>query len=258
MKRYIAWFGLVLGLPAVMGAKGSCGAINSTDPAPDVEGQWSVAYDNTMDITVKVGGAVYQKTLPGTGGAFVIDHAGTQLMFDIDCSRPEVICPNEVWPTQVSIDQRDPMFQHRMWVKIPTQTCSGQTVAPKPSECGAGTLNPDCKPICMGTVTTGSADAFGLIAENGSNFNLLLGGGVATNGINCALLGVSWAKADLINVGTSTSPDWRSTDMKNGEVKTAFAGGCLWAGDPNMTGQLQALVVGASVEITTPFTAKHL
>jgi len=244
----------VVALPVLMGAKGGCGAINSTDPAPDVTANWGISYGNQMEIDVKVGGAVYHQSLPAAGGTFAVTHQGQPLMFNIDCSRADVICPSEVWPNEVAADQRDEMYQHRMWVKIPTQTCSGKEVPPKASECGANTLNPDCKPVCDGTVTTGSADAFGLINEAGSAFDLFLGAGVATNGVNCALLGVSLAHADLTTTGVPQSADWTATAMKNGTVKTAYAGGCLWAGDPNMTGTLQALVVGASVEISTPFT----
>jgi hypothetical protein len=247
-------FALVASLPFTMAAKGGCGPINSTDPAPDVTGQWGIQYGNTMTIDIKIGGAVYHASLPNNGGVFTITHDGKPFEFNIDCSRADVICPSEVWPSEVGVDQRDPMYEHRMWVKIPTQTCSGQLVAPPANQCGAGTLNPECKPVCNGTLTTSSADAFGVIAENGSSFDLLLGGGAATNGINCALLGVSWAHADLTTTGAASSANWEAVTMKNGEVKTAYAGGCLWAGDPQMTGTTQALVLAASVEISTPFT----
>jgi hypothetical protein len=239
-----------------MGAKGGCGgAISSTDPAPDVAGQWNVAYASTMEVDVTIGGAVYHQSLSNQGGAFSVTHQGQPISFDIDCSRPDVICPSEVWPTSVAIDQRDPMYPHRMWVNIPTQSCSGQLVQPAASECGTGTLNPDCKPVCSGTVTTSSADAFGVIAEDGLSFNLLLGGGVATNGYNCALLGISWAQASLVNSGAASTSNWESTAMSDGQIKTAYAGGCIWAGDPNQDGKTAALLVGATVEISTAFTA---
>lgn len=230
-------------------------APSSTDPAPNVTGNWAVAYGNDLDVKVTIGGAVYHQTLSSQGGSFTINHQGTVLDFDLDCGRPDVICPSEVWPAQVAIDQRDPTYEHRMWVKIPTQTCSLPLSAPKASDCGAGTVNPECKPVCEGVLTTGSADAFGLIAESGASFDLFLGGTAASNGLNCALLGVSWAHADLRTTGTPNSAAWSATTMDNGEIKTAYAGGCIWAGDPNMTGNLHALVVGATVEITTAFSA---
>jgi hypothetical protein len=252
-------FGLIVTLPFTMGARGGCGgALDSMAPAPDVAGNWAVSYGSTMEVDVDIGGTLYHSSLPLGGGAFTVVHAGQPLQFSVDCSRPEVVCPSEVWPNAVSIDQRDPTFPHRMWVRIPTQTCSGSEVAPDPTKCGAGTNNPDCKPVCTGTVTTSASDAFGVIDDAGDAFDLLLGAGVATNGLNCALLGLSSAHASLVDTGAVDSVDWQAQQMTDGTVKTAYAGGCLWAGDPNMSGQLQALVVGASVTLTTPFTATRI
>jgi len=44
----------------------------------------------------------------------------------------------------------------------------------------------------------------------------------------------------------------------NGLVTVGYGGGCLWAGDPNMDGELEALVVGASVTFTTGFSGARL
>jgi hypothetical protein len=48
---------------------------------------------------------------------------------------------------------------------------------------------------------------------------------------------------------------WRAIAMQNGEVRTGYAGGCLWAGDPDMDGETQALVLGASLTLGVDFTA---
>jgi hypothetical protein len=255
MRKSLGLVILVASLPWTMGANGC--SFSSTAPAPNVTGQWAVDYQSTMQVDVTIGGAVYHQTLGPTGGAFSVLHDGAQLDFNVDCSRPEVVCPSEVWPTSVAIDQRDATYQHRMWVKIPTQTCMGTLAAPDPSQCGAGTLNPDCKPVCSGPVATSSADAFGLIADDGGSFGLLLGGGVISNGLNCALLGASWAQANIVSTGSADHQPWTAESMTAGSVKTAYAGGCLWAGDPNLSGALQPLVVNASVELTTPFTANR-
>lgn len=250
---------LLCGLPFLMGADngGGCGGtFGSTSPAPDVSGNWAITYGSTMEVDVKVGGSTYHQSLSPSGGTFSFMHQGAAFSFNIDCSRPEVVCPSEVWPTQVSIDQRDATYQHRMWVKIPTQSCSGQTVAPLPAECGAGTTNPDCKPVCTGTVTTSSADAFGLISEPGTDFNLLLGAGVATNGVNCVLLGISAATARLET--TKLGSLWTASGMTGGAVKTGYAGGCLWTGAVDAQGKPSATVLGATVEISTAFTGKKL
>lgn len=244
-------------LPFLIGADGGCGAFTSTTPAPDVTGKWAITYGNTLAVKVTIGGSVYSQNLSASGGNFSITHQGKPYSFNLDCARPEVVCPSEVWPTTVDIDQRDAMYKHRMWVKIPTQQCSGMTMAPQASQCGSGTPNPECKPVCSGAVTTTTADAFGLISETGDRFDLLLGGGFASNGVNCALLGISGASATLLSTGKGV--DWQGTQMTNGSVKTGFAGGCLWVGavDP-LTGKPEALVLGASLEISTPFTGKRL
>jgi hypothetical protein len=253
MKR--TWLAFVL--PFLMGAqgKGCGGAVSSTDPAPKVAGTWAIEYSTTTEVDVRIGGAVYHKSLPNSGGAFSITHQGKPISFELDCTRPEVVCPSEVWPTRVTIDQREAMYPHRMWVSIPTQSCSGPLVAPETSKCGSGTNNPDCDPVCDGEITTTTNEAFGVINDPGTKFDLLLGGGVASNGYNCALIGISYAKAELVNSGSAAAPaSWQSNQMKNGAVKTAYAGGCLWLGDPDMDGQLEALVLGATVEISTGFT----
>lgn len=239
---------------ALVGADG-CRAVSSTSPAPDVAGDWAVTYGDTFDVDVAIGGAHYTATVPETGGMVHVEHAGTGFDFMLDCSRPEVVCPSEVWPSRVSIDQRDRTYQHRMWVAIPSQTCSVALTPPDPETCGEGTSNPDCDDVCDGEITTTTRDAFGVIAENGRSFELLLGGGAASNGINCVLLGLSVAEADLVNEGSAAGNDWRSTGMENGEVRTGYAGGCLWVGDPEMTGEAQALVLGASITISVPFDA---
>ena len=258
MKKWtrITLLGIVVcagGLPLLMGADGGCGAFTSTSDAPNVAGRWAITYGTDLTVKVNLGGAVYSQPLPACGGAFSVTHQGKPYAFNLDCNRPEVVCPSEVWPTLVDIDQRDAMYKHRMWVKIPVQQCSGQTVAPAKADCGIGTPNPDCKPVCMGTLTTTTSDAFGLISEAGNKFDLLLGGTFATNGVNCALLGISSASANLTTTGTGAL--WQATELRTGVIQTGFAGGCLWVGaiDPQ-TGKPEALVLGASIELSTSFS----
>src|SRR5688572_26910180 len=134
---------VVAAVPLLGGARG-CGAVNSESPAPDVGGAWNVAYEPTLDVEVNIGGSISDRT-------FTVNHAGTTITFDVDCSRPEVICPQEGWPETVTASMRDARFPHRMWVRIPRQECSGSIVQPDPSECGEGTTNPDCEQVCDGT-----------------------------------------------------------------------------------------------------------
>jgi hypothetical protein len=245
-----------LGVPLVTGAKGDCGAVNSRTAAPDVEGAWSVAYDDSLAVEIAIGGAVHTREIGAGGGTITIDHDGVPFTFDLDCSRVEVVCPSEAWPEEVTAAMREPEFPHRMWVTLPMQECNGTRRAALASECGDGTSNPDCEDVCEGEVITRPRDTFGVIGEDGTSFQLFLGAGIATNGVNCALLGVSEAHADLRTTG-SPEGDWQAIAMENGEVIASYSGGCLWVGDPDMDAELEALAVGASVKFTTGFTASR-
>ncbi len=246
---------LVLALPLLGGAKGDGCAANSKSPAPDVNGWWDVTYDDTIGVEVKIGAAVYTRELGAQGGVIDITHEGRPLRFDLDCGRPEVLCPSEAWPTSVLAEQRDAGFEHRMYVTLPTQRCTGALERPAAGSCGAGTNNPECKDVCTGDVVTENRETFGVIGETGETFRLYLGAGIATNGFNCAVLGWSVADAALRTEGTADAGDWSAVAMDAGLVTIGYAGGCLWAGDPNMDGQLEALVASASVKFTTGFTA---
>ncbi|WP_428261260.1 hypothetical protein [Haliangium sp.] len=245
-------------LPLTMGAQGDGCAANSQSPVPDVEGEWAITYDDQLDVTITIGGATYNETLGAEGGVVTIEHEGQPLSFDLDCDRPEVLCPSESWPESVSITQPNPNFPHRMHVVLPEQRCVGTLVAPDPAECGPGTLNEDCDQVCDGTIEVREAIRFGSIGERGDSFRLFLGGGIASNGINCALLGWSVADAALDTRGEPAAEDYTATSMSAGLVTVAYAGGCLWAGDPNMDGELEALVLGAGVSFSTGFTGERL
>jgi hypothetical protein len=246
---------LLLALPLLGGAQGDGCAANSRSPAPDVTGWWDVTYDDTLDVEIKIGASTYTSQLGPQGGIINITHEGRPLSFNLDCARPEIICPSEAWPRAVLAEQRDVGLEHRMYVTLPTQRCTGALTRPTAGTCGVGTGNPDCNDVCSGDVVTENRETFGVIGESGQTFRLYLGAGIATNGFNCALLGWSVADASLATEGAASSDDWVATGMDAGLVTVGYAGGCLWAGDPNMDGQLEALVAGASIKFTTGFTA---
>ncbi len=249
---------LALGLlPLCVAAKGDGCAANSRTEAPDVSGEWAVSYDDMLDVTIRIGGAVYNAQIGAQGGAIDIEHEGKPLHFDLDCARPEVVCPSEAWPETISVEQRNVQFEHRMIVTLPEQECTTPLVDPLAEECGEGTLNPDCEQVCEGAISVRDRERFGVIGEAGDSFRLYLGAGLATNGINCALLGVSLADAELVNSGDGTDA-WRSEEMAAGLVTVAYGGACLWAGDPDMDQQLEALVLGASIEFRTGFTGTRI
>jgi len=237
-----------------MGAQGDCGNVNSKAPAPDVTGDWDISYDDTLGVEIEIGGAVYTEEIGIAGGSVTINHAGSPFEFDLDCARPEVVCPSEAWPATVAVEQRNARFPSRFWTTLPKEVCSGTTRAPASDECGEGTSNPDCEDVCDGDITVQERDVFGVIGEGGDTFRITLGAGVATNGINCALLGVSFADADLVTEGDAESDDWTATAFDPGIVSAQYSGGCLWLGDPDGDQQLEAVAVGAKLTFTTGFT----
>jgi hypothetical protein len=246
-KLYLA----LLGLPFAMGAQGDGCAAGSKSPAPDVRGTWDVTYDDTIGVEVKIGGAVYTAELGAAGGAVTINHQGKPYTFDLDCSRPDIVCPSEAWPGRVLVEQRDVDHQHQMIVNLPSAQCSGALTKPAPGMCGTGTNNPNCDLVCGGNVTVKTAEAFGVIGEAGESFRLFLGGGIVTNGLNCAMLGYSVADADLVTTGAK-GDDWEATAMRAGLVTIGYAGACVFAGTHN--GETDAVLVGAEVKFTTGFT----
>ena len=165
-----------------------------------------------------------------------------------------MVCPSEVWPAEVSIRQDDPNYPHRIWMQVPSTECQGSLVAPDPATCGPDTNNPDCEKVCDGETTTVTKEAFGTVDEGGDDFWIGLNATAASNGINCLMIGGSIAQGELTTTGSAETEDWKATDAK-GDVVTAFAGGCLWVGDPNMDGELEALVLGGTIKLATGFSA---
>lgn len=226
----------------MMGAAGDGCAAGSTAPAPDVAGTWAITYDDTIDVEAAIGGATYSAQLGANGGAFTIGG----YTFDLDCSRPDVVCPSKAWPNQVVIDQDNVTYPHQMIVNLPQAQCQGSLV--KPTSCGSGTNNPNCDLVCDGDVDVAAAQAFGVIGEAGDSFRLYLGGGIVSNGINCAMLGYSVADADLETA--KAIGDWAATAMQSGLVTIGYSGACLFAG----TGGDAAVLAGAELTFTTGFT----
>lgn len=240
--------------PMLGGADG-CSNAFSESPAPDMTGTWDVSYDDRLDVTVTIGGATYTEELGPQGGTLTIDHGGRPFTFDLDCTRPEVVCPSEVWPSEVGFRQNDDRYPHRIWLQIPQQSCTGRLIDPDPSECGASTNNPDCEQVCNGEVTTRTAEAFGTIDEPGERWRVGLGASFTSNGINCVLLGTSVADGALETRGNADDPETWEAVGSVGDVITTYGGGCLWAGDPDMDGELEALVLSAQVRFATGFDA---
>ncbi len=102
---------------------------------PDVTGNWALSWDNNMDVTITIGGAVYEESLGAQGGVMTIDHEGTPITFELDCSLDVVVCPSEVWPAHMELEQRDEHFPRNVYMTIPISECDGQLTATDPADC---------------------------------------------------------------------------------------------------------------------------
>ncbi|MCB9730003.1 MAG: hypothetical protein H6744_18595 [Deltaproteobacteria bacterium] len=244
---------LSLCVPALMGADGSSSGCGQHEDMPDVSGSWAVDYDDSMMVELKIGGSVYTRTLGPEGGVITVEHDGVPLSFDLDCSRADVLCPSEAWPETVKMAQPDRDWEAHVELTLPSQRCDGTLVPADPTRCGAGTRNPDCDDVCEGTVTTTSTKRAGLLSKGGDRLSVLLGAAAASNGVNCLLLGLSVAEADVVSEGGPRSVRWEAVRLEQGHVTTGYAGGCLFAGSSP-----DALVAGASIKVTTGFEANRL
>jgi hypothetical protein len=251
----------VLAAGTLMGAGGDdeggrgCGSLFSKSEAPDMAGTYVIDYDDSLAVEIAIGGAVYTAEVGVQGGVIEIEHEGQPLTFDLDCAREEIVCPSEAWPGTVKAEQRSAEFPHQVHILLPVQECTVALRSPAASECGEGTDNPDCDDVCDGEMKRVEKAVLGSISEDGDAFDILLGAGVATNGINCGLLGVSIARADLVTEETERT--WTVESLDSGEIITGYSGACLWADDVDMDGDLEAAVLGATLTFTTGFTAER-
>lgn len=76
----------------------------------DVRGNYTLTYDDRLELTLNVGGAVREATANGYGD--VVDFGtweGQPLRLDLAefCGRADVQCPSEAFWTKVAIDQQD-------------------------------------------------------------------------------------------------------------------------------------------------------
>ncbi len=243
----------------VMGADderaSGCDRLQNDPTIPDTTGTWDIHYDDTLTVELAIGGATYTSTVGVAGGAIIFDDVnGQPLTFDLDCERDDVLCPSEVWPETVTISQEPDGIDAIVKVDLPSQTCDGEMVEADQERCGEGTHNPLCEEVCDGEMITTVAQTLGVVNSTGPKISVFLGAGAASNGINCALLGVSVAEATLSTIGDAGHDTLEATSFDNGEVKTGYAGGCLWADDIDGDAELEALVLSASIVFKTGFT----
>jgi hypothetical protein len=226
----------------------------NTRGTPDVRGEWTLTWEDDLEVEITIGGTSYSETLGPQGGMVTIDHDGVPFTFDLDCSREVVVCPSEVWPNSVTFDQDLGFLPRNVYVTIPNHECDGELVDVDPAECG-----PEAETCqqCEGGTTLTVTETLGRISFGNDRIAIFLNGGIVTNGANCALAGISVATMDLENTSRE-SGDYRGVALTNGSVITGFAGGCLWVADADADGTVEAVAISASIKFTTHFTGEAL
>ncbi len=271
------WVLLLLLLPVIMG-QDRCGrsarGFFSDDPAPFMEGTWDVTYDNQISVEIDLGGgAVYYGAVSGAGGHVAFVHDGEPVELDLDCSRPWVVCPSDVWTDTVEFLQ--PRFDerpHQVQMLVREQECLNPRM-PMVEE-GECSLDPDdnlpcnveiCDPEDVVTTTVSRlasiSDPYPLNPAHGDRpeytIGIWLSGGFVVPAANCLLMGASYADADIVYSGhyepDPESPTMYATHLEDGLITIVLSGACFWGA---YTGtDLGAVLLGARVEINTGFTA---
>ncbi len=80
----------------------ACGKGRAGDVATNFAGTWDVTYDDAIDVDVRLGDEVQTVRIGEHGGQVALDGG---IDFHVDCSRPELVCPSEVWPRELHLGE---------------------------------------------------------------------------------------------------------------------------------------------------------
>jgi hypothetical protein len=225
MRARICTVTLALGALLFLGGAskdGGCGQgldNRPGDPGIDVGGVagalWDVSYTDQLEVRIKnAAGAVATKTFSLAAGG-VFDVEGVPIDLTKLCERPDVACPNEIFPHQVKMTQ--PGNQLHLLYTTYNKT---------------GPLGELTQQTLIGNV------------DSDDDFSIALGIGAATNGV-CGLLAVSYATGHIF--GDSADPP--VGNRLAGEIVTAYSGGCV------LVGTNGTAAAGGTVELRFPFSA---
>lgn len=264
-------------LPMLM-APGRCGesamGFFSDDPAPSMEGTWSVVYDDEIAIEVDLGGGeVHYGTVSQSGGVMTFQVNGETIDLDLDCSLPWVVCPSEVWTDTVEFLQpRFAQRPHQVQMLVQEQEC----LDPRMPDENAGECSSDpadnmpcdeeiCDPENMQVTTKSTVASISnpeppnprLGDHPDYTIGISLGGGFAIPAANCIILATSYADADIVYNGDydpePEAPTMFATDLVDGVVTIDISGACFWGGYVGTT--VGGVLLGARVKLMTGFTA---
>lgn len=192
---------LVLGLLSALACSGTGGkgADSAGNPDQDVRGLYALQWSGVYTLRLDIGGAVQEQQSDGETGIVTFNAPdGSPLEIDLAafCADPAVVCPSEVLPDQVAIDEDDPLVVQdvhslRLW-------------------------DPENPAVVRSGLVRHDTDEF-LFALEGE------GDGNDT----CGALALSLAGGTFAQPADSGSTGWAIT---NGKVAVGWLGVCAWEG----------------------------
>lgn len=90
-------------LLAVLASLSGCGKGIAGGLTPDFAGVWDVTYDDAVEVAFTLGEQHVSSRVDEVGGQVSVRDAGVALDLEVDCTRPELVCPSEVWPRELSL-----------------------------------------------------------------------------------------------------------------------------------------------------------
>jgi hypothetical protein len=98
---------LLMGLlVAALNMTGVLGRSRALGVRPAVAGTWDAVFDDTIDVTADVEGEDHQARTGAGGGRVAFHDAGSFVQLEVDCARPELVCPQELLPRELTLDNR--------------------------------------------------------------------------------------------------------------------------------------------------------
>ena len=88
-------------LVAMIALCAGCGRGRAGTLSTDFAGTWDLTYDDSIEVTVRVGERELSARVGSEGGRVTLADGGVD--FAIDCSRDDVTCPAEVWPRELRL-----------------------------------------------------------------------------------------------------------------------------------------------------------
>ncbi len=106
MKTSLLTLLLMGSLLLALNMTGLWGRSRALGVRPDVAGTWDAVFDDTIDVKAQVAGEDYQARTHASGGRVAFHDGASLVQLEVDCARPELVCPEELLPHVLTLDNR--------------------------------------------------------------------------------------------------------------------------------------------------------